>query len=229
MYYGQTIYSYAMNMNISKCKTRNNVASGRSIDDIGHFAWCALIALRLAQQEGRASTVTTEHTFLLQWISDAYRQKRFPRSVVADIEHLLQLARQTGVRANLAGRLEYLIQACSDPEIRECELFRLVYVLEALRNMGWNCAVVNTHQWKLSALKKKYRNKNVFLSNEEQNEKYFSPEGKLVEKLEFFVGAGAETALAELRKHRLDFTFSTDEVNGTLITVNPTHSVLDKW
>lgn len=86
----------------------------------------------------------------------------FPRSVAADIEHLLQLANQAGVRTNLAGRREYLIQACAAPEVRDCELFREFYFLKALRNVGWNCAVIYTHQWKHSTLQKN-GNKNLIL------------------------------------------------------------------
>lgn len=56
---------------------------------LAHFAWCALIALRTAQQDGQALSPLSIHAFLLRWLTVAYKQKRFPRAIASDIESLV--------------------------------------------------------------------------------------------------------------------------------------------
>lgn len=79
-----------------------------SLADLVHFAWCALVGLRLAQQDGQAFSPLTIHTFLLRWLVGAQKQRRFPRSVAVDIDSLLRLGRQKGLAAGLSSRLEYI-------------------------------------------------------------------------------------------------------------------------
>lgn len=61
-----------------------------SLADLAHFAWCALVGLRLAQQDGLARSPLTIHTFLVRWLADVQKQRRFPRSVAysALIDHV---------------------------------------------------------------------------------------------------------------------------------------------
>jgi len=61
------------------------------------FAWCALVALRTAQQDGQALSPLSTHAFLLRWLTVAYKQKRFPRTIASDIEGLLTLGRNKGL------------------------------------------------------------------------------------------------------------------------------------
>src|SRR5690606_6761653 len=79
-----------------------------SLADLAHFAWCALVGLRLAQQDGQALSPLTIHTFLVRWLADAQKQRRFPRSVASDIDSLLRLGRMKGPAADLQQRLQYL-------------------------------------------------------------------------------------------------------------------------
>ena len=79
-----------------------------SLADLVHFAWCVLVGLRLAQQDGQALSPLTIHTFLLRWFVGAQKQRRFPRSVAVDIDGLFRLGRQKGLAAGLLSLLEYL-------------------------------------------------------------------------------------------------------------------------
>ncbi|WP_323115862.1 hypothetical protein [Klebsiella variicola] len=45
-----------------------------------------MVALRLTQHDGQASSPQLTHTFLLRWLVTAQKQRRFPRSVATDIE-----------------------------------------------------------------------------------------------------------------------------------------------
>ena len=96
-------------------KTHNTLPPEQTVSDLAHLAWCALMALRLAQQEGQALSPLTIHTFLVRWLADVQKQRRFPRSVATDIDSLLRLGRQKGPEAGLLRRLEYLWQSCTEP------------------------------------------------------------------------------------------------------------------
>ncbi|TKJ81812.1 DUF2913 family protein, partial [Erwinia persicina] len=73
----------------------------------GHLAWCALVALALARQNGDVRSPAQENLFLTRWLATALKQRRFPREVAPDIEWLLKQGRQYGVGAKLAGKLDY--------------------------------------------------------------------------------------------------------------------------
>jgi hypothetical protein len=57
---------------------------------LSHLAFCALIALSLARQDGAAGTPRAENLFLTRWLATAQKQKRFPRCVAPDITLLLE-------------------------------------------------------------------------------------------------------------------------------------------
>lgn len=80
---------------------------------LAHFAWCALVALRTAQQDGQALSPLSTHAFLMRWLTVAYKQKRFPRSVASDMEGLMTLGRNNWLASCLFNRLEYLWTSCT--------------------------------------------------------------------------------------------------------------------
>lgn len=71
----------------------------------GHLAWCALVALALARQNGDVLSPAQENLFLTRWLATALKQRRFSRDVTPDIEWLLKQGRQFGVSAKLASTL----------------------------------------------------------------------------------------------------------------------------
>ncbi|MEX5871139.1 DUF2913 family protein [Providencia hangzhouensis] len=66
---------------------------------LGKLAFAALVALKLAQWEGKAArNAQSENLFLLRWLQTALKQKRFHRCVVHDFEWLIHLGQQGVVR-----------------------------------------------------------------------------------------------------------------------------------
>ncbi|HAP0441331.1 TPA: DUF2913 family protein [Citrobacter freundii] len=59
-------------------------ANGKN-EKTAHLVWCAMIALRLARQDGRVQSEQQENLFLVRWFADAERQRRFSRDVASDI------------------------------------------------------------------------------------------------------------------------------------------------
>ncbi|WP_208950352.1 DUF2913 family protein [Rahnella sp. ChDrAdgB13] len=54
-------------------------------DALGHLAFCALAALHIARQDGSINSSYAENLFILRWLAQAQKQKRFPKIVSQDI------------------------------------------------------------------------------------------------------------------------------------------------
>lgn len=113
----------------------------------GHLAWCALVALCLAREDGQVSSASQENLFLTRWLAAAQKQRRFSRDVAADIEWLLNQGRQLGIRAKLPSKLDYLWRSCSGEMSAQTDLFRLTYGLETAKALGWRYGVLSDREW----------------------------------------------------------------------------------
>ncbi|MGR0455667.1 DUF2913 family protein (plasmid) [Escherichia coli] len=113
----------------------------------GHLAWCALVALALARQDGGVLSLAQENLFLTRWLATALKQRRFSRDVTPDIEWLLKQGRQMGVSARLASKLNYLWRSCTGELSEQNDLFRLTYALETAKDMDWSCCLLSDREW----------------------------------------------------------------------------------
>lgn len=114
---------------------------------LGYFAWCALVALRLTQQEGRAQSELQQHIFLMQWLTTVQKQKRFPKSVSSDVNWLLAQGKRYGFAAKLPHKLDYLHRSTCGELPKQSDLFRLTYCIETLKAMGWQNELVTQEAW----------------------------------------------------------------------------------
>ncbi|MGU3428901.1 DUF2913 family protein [Enterobacter hormaechei] len=171
---------------------------------LAHFAWCALVALRTAQQDGQALSPLSTHAFLLRWLTVAYKQKRFPRAIAPDIENMVELGRQKGFAASLFSRLEYLWSSCSGPVSAQSDLYRLTYAIEQLKSQGWVNAAVSDRDWENEALLvQEYRETDALLVRKSALTCGFSEEGKLVAPVEFLVLGEYTACLGVFHVHTL--------------------------
>ncbi|EBS9006974.1 DUF2913 family protein [Salmonella enterica] len=113
----------------------------------GHLAWCALVALALARQNGDVLSPAQENLFLTRWLAAALKQRRFSRDVTPDLKWLLKQGCQLGVGAKLAGKLDYLWRSCSGELAEQNDLFRLTYALETVKDMSWTYRLLNDREW----------------------------------------------------------------------------------
>jgi len=113
----------------------------------GHLAWCALVALALARQNGDVMSPAQENLFLTRWLATALKQRRFSREVTPDIEWLLKQGRQMGISAKLASKLDYLWRSCTGELSEQNDLFRLTYALETAKDMHWQYRLLNDREW----------------------------------------------------------------------------------
>ncbi|KGT93500.1 hypothetical protein NG99_11345 [Erwinia typographi] len=123
------------------------MSRGTLTEKTGHLAWCGLVALQLARQDGRVRSESQENVFLTRWLATALKQHRFPREVAPDITWLLNQGRQAGVGAGLKRKLSYLWQSCTGELAAQNDLFRLTYAMETAKEMHWTYRLLGEREW----------------------------------------------------------------------------------
>jgi hypothetical protein len=113
----------------------------RSVRDLSHLAFCALVALYSSRQ---TSTVA-ETLFLIRWLVTVQKQKRFSKALAADIQWLLDISRQPGVL--IRQRLESLWASGSGSRVLHPELPRLIAAMKVLQENGWEHEVLKRAEW----------------------------------------------------------------------------------
>lgn len=184
-------------------KAHDTLPPEQIVTALAHFAWCALVALRTAQQYGHALSPLSTHAFLMRWLTVAYKQKRFPRAIASDIESLVVLGRRKGLAASLLSRLEYLWSSCTGPVSAKSDLYRLTYAIEQLKSHGWVNAVVSDREWGTEPLTEEYRDIDALLVRKSALTDGFSNEGKLVALVEFQVTGNLSACMAVFLAHAL--------------------------
>ncbi|WP_439413137.1 DUF2913 family protein [Enterobacter ludwigii] len=192
-----------------------------SMADLAHFAWCALVSLRLAQRDGQALSPLTIHTFLLRWLGTAQKQRRFPRSVAEDIDNLLRLGRQKGPAAGLQQRLESLLQSCTEPLAQQSDLFRLTRAIEYLRSQGWVNAVVADDEWEPEALHAEYADVSALLVRKSELQCHFTEQGKLSSPVDFIVAGDSRVVGDVLVARALRYATGEQHAGWCLLSLLP--------
>lgn len=192
-----------------------------SLADLAHLAWCALVGLRLVQQDGQALSPLTIHTFLVRWLADAQKQRRFPRSVASDIDSLLRLGRQQGPAAGLLKRLEYLHQSCTEPVTQQSDLFRLTHAIEYLRTQGWVNAVVSDEEWLPESLCAEYADVSALLVRKSELQRHFTEEGKQSAPVDFIVIGDRRVVSEALDERGLSYMTGEQHAGGCLLSLLP--------
>lgn len=190
-----------------------------SLADLAHFAWCALVGLRLAQQDGQALSPLTVHTFLVRWLADVQKQRRFPRSVAPDIDSLLRLGRMKGPAAGLLNRLQYLWQSCTEPVSQQSDLFRLTHAIEHLKSLGWVSAVVADEEWEAGTLYSEYADTSALLVRKSELQRHFNEQGRLTAPVEFIVVGDSRVAGDALNARELHVVIREHPAGGGLLTL----------
>ncbi|MGP8939923.1 DUF2913 family protein [Enterobacter soli] len=197
-----------------------------SLADLAHFAWCALVRLGLARQDGQAQSPLSIHTFLVRWLADAQKQRRFPRSVASDIDSLLRLGRQKGPAAGLLKRLEYLHQSCTEPLAQQSDLFRLTHAIEYLRAQGWVNAVVTDEEWLSELLYAEYADVSALLVRKSELQRHFTEEGKQFAPVEFIVVGDTRVVGYALDTRALRYAIREQHAGWCLLSLLPSVEAL---
>ncbi|WP_373225102.1 DUF2913 family protein [Enterobacter cloacae complex sp. ESBL7] len=97
----------------------------RPTEELAHLAWCILVAIGLARQEGKALSALQTHMFIMQWLLTAQKRKLFPRALASDIIWLQEQGKRHGPSARLYSKVEYIWLASSGELTQQSTRFRL--------------------------------------------------------------------------------------------------------
>lgn len=186
---------------------------------LGKLAFAALIALKLAQWDGKAAlNAQSENLFLLRWLQTALKQKRFHRCVVHDFEWLIYLGQQRLMTSKLKFRLEYLWRSCCCDMASQSDLFRLTYATELLKDLGWDSVVLSDDRWqKLIAKKPIVTAIPTFYVTASALTTGFSDEGNLASSEDFWVLGDKEQFNEVIKQHCLCGQFDKNLPHYTLL------------
>lgn len=170
---------------------------------LSHLAFCALVALGLARQDGIAVSPAAENLFLIRWLATAQKQKRFPRSVAIDIRWLLERGRKHGAAARLRRHLEYLWNSCTGNIGEQSDLFRLTYATETLKQLGWDNAVMSSREWRDDVLPETAETNGFYVEKAALNAAY-TTEGKHCQPVDLRVVGDAQALVDVLRQYAIE-------------------------
>jgi hypothetical protein len=124
-----------------------NLTVKRPTEDLAHLAWCIMVAVKLAQEQGKAATELQVHLFIMQWLATAQKRKLFPRSVAPDILWLINQGKRYGFAAKLNRKVEYIWRSTTGELAKQSVLFRFTWFVETLKTMGWCGLLQSTRDW----------------------------------------------------------------------------------
>jgi len=127
-------------MNSSLAQRENNQV-------ISHIAWCALIALNLAEQEGRITKTENENTFLSSWLNTALVEKRFDHGANQEIHWLISQCNRVDSDAGVKHKLTILWNDSCGKINKESDLLRLTMAINSATKTSWIYKLIEPHQW----------------------------------------------------------------------------------
>ncbi|MGR3755367.1 DUF2913 family protein [Edwardsiella anguillarum] len=116
-------------------------------DGLTHLAWCLLVAVRLAECDGKITTPLQTHLFIMRWLATAQKRKIFSKAQAPDILLLQAQGKKYGSSAKLRQKVEYIYCSGAGQLAEQSDLFRLTYLVETMKGMGWLNALVSDAEW----------------------------------------------------------------------------------
>lgn len=80
----------------------------RPQEDLANFAWCLLVAVNIAKNDGLARNKTSEHLFIMRWLENAKKRNIFSKVVAPDILWMQEQGKKYSFQANLFSKAEYI-------------------------------------------------------------------------------------------------------------------------
>lgn len=120
----------------------NMMSSEKNKKPHSHLIFCALTALHLARKDGIMPSSQADNIFLVRWLIQAQKQKRFPKSVEKDIDFFIK----TGQKKNKHISLRHILETLWHEE-NPHTLMRLTRAVESLTSSGWENASLTRNEW----------------------------------------------------------------------------------
>ncbi|MGV4093997.1 DUF2913 family protein [Citrobacter freundii] len=176
-------------------------------DDLETFTWSALVAIGIAIKDHKIYSKMSEHLFIMHWLAIAKKRKIFSKSIVSELQWLIDEGKKKSINAQLKFKIEYLYATSSDDVTMQNDYFKFTHTIEVLRNNGWESFLLTPEKWQGLHESIKVRKGDFIFMDDARLQECFGVQGEIVKPFCIRVYGDVEFAKLTFIKHNLPVEF----------------------
>ncbi|HAT2215585.1 TPA: DUF2913 family protein [Citrobacter freundii] len=176
-------------------------------DDLETFTWSALVAIGIAIKDHKIYSKMSEHLFIMHWLAIAKKRKIFSKSIVSELQWLIDEGKKKSINAQLKFKIEYLYATSSGDVTMQNDYFKFTHTIEVLRNNGWESFLLTREKWQGLHESIKVRKGDFIFMDDARLQECFGVQGEIVKPFCIRVYGDVEFAKLTFIKHNLPVEF----------------------
>ncbi|HGY4910917.1 TPA: DUF2913 family protein [Citrobacter freundii] len=176
-------------------------------DDLETFTWSALVAIGIAIKDHKIYSKMSEHLFIMHWLAIAKKRKIFSKSIVSELQWLIDEGKKKSINAQLKFKIEYLYATSSGDVTMQNDYFKFTHTIEVLRNNGWESFLLTPEKWQGLHESIKVRKGDFIFIDDARLQECFGVQGEIVKPFCIRVYGDVEFAKLTFIKHNLPVEF----------------------
>ncbi|EJC8214126.1 DUF2913 family protein [Citrobacter freundii complex sp. 2024EL-00228] len=176
-------------------------------DDLETFTWSALVAIGIAIKDHKIYSKMSEHLFIMHWLAIAKKRKIFSKSIVSELQWLIDEGKKKSINAQLKFKIEYLYATSSGDVTMQNDYFKFTHTIEVLRNNGWESFLFTPEKWQGLHESIKVRKGDFIFMDDARLQECFGVQGEIVKPFCIRVYGDVEFAKLTFIKHNLPVEF----------------------
>ena len=176
-------------------------------DDLETFTWSALVAIGIAIKDHKIYSKMSEHLFIMHWLAIAKKRKIFSKSIVSELQWLIDEGKKKSINAQLKFKIEYLYATSSGDVTMQNDYFKFTHTIEILRNNGWESFLLTPEKWQGLHESIKVRKGDFIFMDDARLQECFGVQGEIVKPFCIRVYGDIEFAKLTFIKHNLPVEF----------------------
>ena len=176
-------------------------------DDLETFTWSALVAIGIAIKDHKIYSKMSEHLFIMHWLAIAKKRKIFSKSIVSELQWLIDEGKKKSINAQLKFKIEYLYATSSGYVTMQNDYFKFTHTIEILRNNGWESFLLTPEKWQGLHESIKVRKGDFIFMDDARLQECFGVQGEIVKPFCIRVYGDVEFAKLTFIKHNLPVEF----------------------
>lgn len=176
-------------------------------DDLETFTWSALVAIGIAIKDHKIYSKMSEHLFIMHWLAIAKKRKIFSKSIVSELQWLIDEGKKKSINAQLKFKIEYLYATSSGDVTMQNDYFKFTHTIEILRNNGWESFLLTPEKWQGLHESIKVRKGDFIFMDDARLQECFGVQGEIIKPFCIRVYGDVEFAKLTFIKHNLPVEF----------------------
>lgn len=143
----------------------------------------------------------------MHWLAIAKKRKIFSKSIVSELQWLIDEGKKKSINAQLKFKIEYLYATSSGDVIMKNDYFKFTHTIEVLRNNGWESFLLTPEKWQGLHESIKVRKGDFIFMDDARLQECFGVQGEIVKPFCIRVYGDVEFAKLTFIKHNLPVEF----------------------